>query len=123
MTKKNHDNVLSLSAEADLLARREAFLQSAGFQVLSTTSEMQIRFEVQMGQCGVLLLCYTIHQAIHRDLAKLFTKNCKGSAIVCVMHPEQRKESPHAHLNLLDSDFPHKLHLIRHLQTQHNKTA
>ena len=122
MNRNNGDNVLSLSAEAEPLAKREACLLSAGHQVLSTTSETHIRFEVQMGSAACY---YSATQSTRQFTAtwKLFTRNCKGCAIVFVMHPEQRKESPHAHLNLLDADFPHKLHLIRHAHTHHNKSA
>lgn len=119
----NENQILSLSAETELLARREAILRTAGYNVLSSTSQMEIRFEIQMGQCGVLLLCYTMHQSVHADLAGIFGQNCPTSAIVFVMHPEMRKESRHAHVNLLDSDLPHKLHLIKSAQNRHNKSA
>ena len=64
---------MSLSAENKLLAQRESVLRSAGYQVLSTISEAEVRFEIQMGQCGVLLLCYTIHQvkALIRSTARV----------------------------------------------------
>lgn len=117
------NQVLSLSAEAELLAQRAAILQKAGYVVLSSTSEMEIRFEIQMGQCGILMLCYTLHQSIHGDLAGIFGLNCPNSAIVFVMHPEMKKESRHAHINILDSDLPHKLHLIKSAQNRHHKSA
>lgn len=115
-------NVLSLSAETELLAQRESVLRGAGYQVLSTISEAEVRFEIQMGQCGVLLLCYTMHEVIHRDLAEIFIRNCRGT-IVFVMHPLRKEESRHAHINLLDSEFSHKLHLIKSAHAQHSKSA
>jgi hypothetical protein len=115
--------VLSFSFEKDLLPRREAALHSVGYKVFSTTSEACIRFEIQMGQCGVLLFCYTIPDAIRRDLAGLFERHCEDGVIAFVMHPVEREESPHAQLCLLDSDFPQKLHLLQDFRTSHYKSA
>ncbi len=119
----NDNQVLSISAETELLAKREAILKNAGYSVLSSTSEMQIRFEILMGQCGVLLLCYTLHQSVHGDLAGIFGQNCPASAIVFIMHPEMKRESRHAHVNVLDAEFGSKLHLIKSAQNRHNKSA
>ena len=114
----SENTVLPLSAESELLARREAALRSVGYRVLSMMSEVHVRFEIEMGQCGVLLLCYTIHQSIHSDLAQLFTQRCQSGVIAFVMHPKTREPSPHAHVCFLDSDFPHKLHLIKGARTR-----
>ena len=115
-----HITVLSFSFEKDLLPRRDAALRSVGYKVLSTTSEACVRFEIQMGQCGVLLFCYTIPDAIRRDLAGLFQRHCEDGVIAFVMHPVRREESQHAQICFLDSDFPQKLHLIQDFQTSHD---
>jgi hypothetical protein len=107
------NSVLSLSTQSELLAHREEALRNRGYEVLSTTSEIEVRFEVEMGRFGVLLLCYTLRQTIHEELAGLFMRSCPVGVIAFVMHPARRKESPHAHICLLDSDFPHRLHLIK----------
>ncbi len=122
-TAIDENTVLSLSADSELLARREAALRSVGYQVLSLLSEVHVRFEIEMGQCGVLLLCYTIHQSIHSDLAQLFTQSCPAGIIAFVMHPRTREASPHAHVCFLDSDFPHKLHLIKAARAKRRKSA
>ena len=70
------NSVISLSAQSELLAHREAALRSCGYEVLSTTSAIEVRFEVEMGRYGVLFLCYTRHQTIHADLAGLFMRSC-----------------------------------------------
>jgi hypothetical protein len=105
--------VISLSAQSELLTHREAALRSCGYEVLSTTSEIEVRIEVEMGRWGVLLLCYTLHQTIHEELSGLFMRSCPVGVVAFVMHPARREESPHAHICLLDSDFPHRLHLIK----------
>ena len=72
-----------------------------------------------MGQCGVLLFCYTIPDAIRLDLAGLFEQHCAGGVIAFVMHPVKREESGSAQICLLDADFLQKLHLIEDLRTSH----
>jgi len=115
--------VLSFGFDRDLLPPREAALRRVGYNVFSTTSEACVRFEIQMGQCGVLLFCYTIPDAVRGELAELFEQHCKGGVIAFVMHPVGREESGHAHICLLDSDFPQKLHLIHEFQTSRRKSA
>ena len=117
------NSVISLSAQSELLAHREAALRSCGYEVLSTTSAIEVRFEVEMGRCGVLLLCYTLHQTIDADLAGLFMRSCPVGLIAFVMHPARREKSPHAHICLLDSDFPHRFHLLKGARNRDQKSA
>jgi len=119
-----HDNtVLSFSFEKDLLPRREAALRSVGYNVFSTTSEACVRFEIQMGQCGVLLLCYTILDAIRRDLAGLFERHCHSGVLAFVKHPLIREETQPDQICFLDSDFRQNLHLIEEVRISRNKSA
>jgi hypothetical protein len=118
-----NDTVLSFSADKDLLERRESALRAVGYDVLSTTSETCVRFEIQMGQCGVLLLCYTVHEKIHGDLAELFETYCETGVIAFMMHPVMQEQSPHAHISFLDSELLHKAHLIRDFGIRHRKSA
>ena len=115
--------VLSFSADKVLLAQREVHLRSGGFQVISTGSPVCVRYEIEMGRCGTLLLCYTVHEWIHQDLAGLFARHCAGGVIVFVMHPVHAAPSPHAHICLLDVDFPGKLHLIKRAFRANEKSA
>jgi hypothetical protein len=115
--------VLSFSVDKALLAQREVHLRSGGFQVTSTSSPTCARYEIEMGQCGALLLCYTVHEWIHQDLAGLFARHCGGGVIVFVMHPVYVAPSPHAHICLLDVDFPDKLHLIKRAFRANEKSA
>lgn len=119
-----HDStVLSFSFEKDLLPQREAALRKNGYNVFSTTSEACVRFEIQMGQCGVLLLCYTIPDAIRRDLTALFERHCHSGVIVFVMDPLKGEATQSDQVCLLDSDFPHKLHLIKDFRDRHRRSA
>ncbi len=116
------NTVLSFSFRKGLLPPRQAALRDAGYKVFSTTSEACVRFEIQMGQCGVLLLCYTVPEPIQHELVRLFKRSCEDGVIAYVMHPVELKESRHAHLCFLDLDFSQKLHLIKGLQTT-NRTS
>lgn len=115
--------VVSYSRDKSLLAAREVALLNGGYKVFSTMSEGSVRFEIQMGQCGVLLLCYTIPDPILHDLSELFSKHCKGGIIAFVMHPLRREESRHSDLCLLDSELPQSLHLIQDFSTTRTMSA
>ncbi len=99
--------VVSFSAHQELLTSRGNALRNAGYEVFSTTSEINARYEIEMGQCGVLLLCHTIHEAVRRDLAALFSNNCH------FMHPSRQEPSHDTNLSLLDSGFSQQLHLLK----------
>jgi hypothetical protein len=104
---------LSLSFEKNLLPPREAALRNFGYNVFSTTSEACVRFEIQMGRCGVLLLCYTVPGVIRRDLAALFERHCHSGVIASVTPPLTQEETQPAQIFMLDSDFSQKLQLIK----------
>ena len=86
----NKDSAVSLSSEPSLLLPRETALRSAGYDVFSTTSPMGARFELEMGRCDVLLLCYTLHETVHSDVAQMFRHRCPTGVLVCIMHPTRR---------------------------------
>ncbi len=79
--------------------------QCRTFRILSSEAEINARYEIEMGQCGVLLLCHTLHEAVRRDLATLFLNNCHGGIIAFVMHPSRQEPSQQANLALLDPGF------------------
>jgi hypothetical protein len=84
--KTNENTVLSFSFDPDLLSQREAALRGAGFEVISVKTESQARFEIEMGRCGVLVICYTASAGTIQDLTKLFRRNCPTGSIVFVMN-------------------------------------
>jgi hypothetical protein len=84
--KTNENTVLSFSHDPDLLLQREAALRSGGFEVISVKTESQACFEIEMGRCGLLLICYTLTVGTIQDLTKLFRRRCPTGSIVFVMH-------------------------------------
>lgn len=78
--------VLSVSRDRGLLAQREVSLKNAGFQVISLESESQARFEIEMGRCGVLLICFrSLHQCAS-NLTHLFRKSCPDGMVILVVN-------------------------------------
>jgi len=84
--KTNENTVLSFSRDPDLLLHREEALRSGGFEVISVKTESQARFEIEMGRCGVLLICYTATVGTIQDLTTLFRRSCPTGSIVFVMN-------------------------------------
>lgn len=66
--------------------RREAALRDRGFEVLSAETESQARFEIEMGRCGVLLICFRAREDIIQDLIDLFRRSCPHGTIIFVMN-------------------------------------
>ncbi len=52
--------------------------------VISVSSPVQARYELEMGRCGIFLTCSITPPLIYRDLASLFRRNCPGGLIVFV---------------------------------------
>ena len=50
-------------------------------------SEIQARFEIEMGRCGVLLICFRARAATTQELTPLFRHSCPNGTIVFVMSP------------------------------------
>jgi hypothetical protein len=84
--KTNEKMVLSFSRDPDSLVRREAALRSGGFEVISVKTESHARFEIEMGRCGVLVICYRVTAATVQDLTRLFRRSCPTGSIVFVMN-------------------------------------
>ena len=76
--------VLSLGANAELLWLREVVLQHAGFNVFTTSNPKQAVLKIQAGNCGVLLLCYSLESEFRRKLANEFRKSCPEGRIVLI---------------------------------------
>ncbi len=61
--------VLSLSNGPNHLREREPAIRNGGFGVISVSSGTAARFEIEMGRCGVLLICCTIPPPVSGELA------------------------------------------------------
>ena len=88
------NTVLSLSPNQDALAMREATLRSGGLEVISVLSPIQARFEIEMGRCGVFVICYRVSRDQAEELTRLFRKNCPTGRVIFVTPPGQMGEVP-----------------------------
>lgn len=62
--------VLSLGNDPELLWLRDAVLRSAGFDVLTTLDWKEGFAHIERGQCGVLLMCYSLPLPSRKRLAE-----------------------------------------------------
>jgi hypothetical protein len=81
------NTVLSFSTDRNSLVQRECALRNGGFEVISVESEIQARFEIEMGRCGVLLICFRASAATTQELTSLFRQSCPNGIIIFVMRP------------------------------------
>lgn len=88
------NTVLSLSPSQEALAKREATLRSGGLKVISVLSPIQARFEIEMGRCGVFVVCYRVSKEQAEELTGLFRKNCPEGRVIFVTQPGQNQEVP-----------------------------
>jgi DNA-binding NtrC family response regulator len=88
------NTVLSLSPNQDALAMREATLRNGGLKVISVLSPIQARFEIEMGRCGVFVICYRVSKEQAEELTKLFRRNCPEGRVIFVTAPGQKAEVP-----------------------------
>ena len=107
-------SVLSFTTDGSALAARELALQRAGFEVVSVTSEARAHFEIEMGQCGVLLLCSRVADAARAELTKLFRQNCPDGIIVFVWKYASEAEVVDADVCVPEADGPDAI--VRALQ-------
>ena len=83
------DKILFLSADRESLMERE--LRKLGFGVVSVRSDVEARFEIEMGRCGVLLLGFRTNPEITQELADLFKLNCPKGHIIFVMNEKRNR--------------------------------
>ncbi len=76
------DTVLSLNPDTQTLVGLEGALRGIGFQVISVSTPIQARFEIEMGRCGVFLVSYVMSSVICRDLIGLFRSSCPAGLVV-----------------------------------------
>jgi hypothetical protein len=76
--------VVSVGANPELLSLRAQVLQSAGYQVFSTTVPQKADFRMGTGDCGVLLLCYSVSVDWRKRLIENFRARCPKGRIVAI---------------------------------------
>jgi DNA-binding NarL/FixJ family response regulator len=76
--------VISVGADAELVRLRNFVLQEAGFNVISTLDEHHALARIEQGECGVLVMCYSLAKTVRQRLADALRKSCPNSRIVLV---------------------------------------
>jgi DNA-binding response OmpR family regulator len=83
--------VISVGEDAQLLFLREAVLQRAGFRVLST-AEVDIAISyLESGNCGALLMCYSMPLQERQRLARRFRALCPRGCIIAITNAPQAR--------------------------------
>jgi hypothetical protein len=88
------EKVLSYTGDRNALILRERAFRRRGFDVVSVESESQARFEIEMGRCGILLMCFRTHPDKTREMTELFKRNCPEGSIIFVMN-QTADRAPH----------------------------
>jgi DNA-binding response OmpR family regulator len=84
--------VLLLGHNPELLWLREAVLRCAGFEVLTSLDLQDGLAIIQGGDCGVLLLCYSLPFLSRKQLADTFRANCPEGRIVTITNEKSAPE-------------------------------
>jgi hypothetical protein len=92
--KMERNTVLSVSPNKEKLIVRHTTLRDAGMKVVSVLSPAEARFEIQMGRCGSLLMCYHLSSEQANDIAKLYRRFCPKGRIVFVTEGSSRPSVP-----------------------------
>ena len=79
-----HRKVVSIGGDSELLWLRHAVLQTAGIDVLTTENETDALASIQKGECGVLLVCYSLSLGSRRRLAEAFRSHCPDGKILAI---------------------------------------
>ena len=59
-------------------------LQSAGYEVFTTTVPQKADFRMGIGNCNVLLLCYSVSDGWRKRLIENFRANCPNGRIIAI---------------------------------------
>ena len=76
--------VISVGDLPELLLLRKAVLESSGFQVFSTHEAVHAMLRIENGDCGVLLLCYSLDDQVRQELSNRFRERCPNGRIVVI---------------------------------------
>jgi DNA-binding response OmpR family regulator len=87
----NSPKIISTGTDAELLWLRNAVLKSAGFDVTTTGDEDDALTKIRQGDCGVLLLCYSLSEPSRRDLVSTFRQYCPNGRIVAITNSKLDK--------------------------------
>ena len=88
------NTVLSLNPDGQTLLGLESTLRENGFEVISVSTPLEARFEIEMGRCGVFVTSYITPFAIYCDLVSLFRRSCPLNGMVVYLADRHIEESP-----------------------------
>jgi DNA-binding response OmpR family regulator len=75
------DLVISVGTLPDLVSLREAVLKKAGFRVVNAFNEAEALAKIYSGDCGVLLLCYSMEDESRNRSQKRFVRSAPKVAL------------------------------------------
>jgi DNA-binding response OmpR family regulator len=75
------DLVISVGTLPDLVSLREAVLKKAGYRVLNAFNEAEALAKIYSGDCGVLLLCYSVEEESRKHITKTFRELCPEASL------------------------------------------
>jgi CheY-like chemotaxis protein len=81
---RQKEKVISVGGDEELLWLRNAVLRAAGFDVVTTDDEHEALRHIRHGDCGVLLMCYSLSRVSRQELAETFRQTCPDGRIVAI---------------------------------------
>jgi hypothetical protein len=99
-----HKNVLAVSPDRNLAQSRQKALSRVGFFVISVFSDLEARWEISLGRCGILLLCHKLRTSTRDELASYFHQHCPEPFVVAILSHHGESRPPHAHVCVVHSD-------------------
>ncbi|PYV48673.1 MAG: hypothetical protein DMG92_13060 [Acidobacteria bacterium] len=84
MTKKQNCSVISVGTLPEVISLREAVLKSVGCAVFSTARPEEALSKIRNGDCGVLLLCYSVREQWRGQMVREFRETCPQGRIVAI---------------------------------------
>jgi uncharacterized protein (DUF169 family) len=83
--------VISVGGNPELLWLRNAVLKCEGFDVSTILSHEDALEAIRQGDCGTLLMCYSLARSFRQLLAEAFRQHCPGGRIVAVTNEQMEK--------------------------------
>lgn len=103
------NSVLSISPSKEALVVRQTTLRNAGMKVISVLTPSEAIFEIEMGRCGNLLICYRLSARAADDIARLYKRYCPEGRIVFITNGSAEKAPVNADVNIPESSEPEKM--------------
>ena len=104
------NSVLSFCPSQEALVVRQNSLRHAGMNVISVLTPTEARFEIEMGRCGSLVICYRLSSQQADDIANLYRRYCPEGRIIFVTGGRDRdKTPPSANASVPESSGPERI--------------